>query len=326
MTKWLVTGGAGYIGAHVVRDLMSNGVDVCVIDNLSTGIAGRLPHGVKLYEIDCRDVSAIKRVIQGESIQGVVHLAASKQARESVLRPFAYWENNVGSVLGLLNAIRGSDVRSILFSSSCSIYGSGSDLTEKNAANPSSPYGFSKLIGEELIKAYSIESRINWFGLRYFNVIGNSDFPFAFDTSIESLVPATYKLIQLGESPEIFGGDFDTPDGYALRDYVDVRDIASAHSKVALSLMNSSLKILESNYVNLGSGKPYSVMQVIENLLQIMNRRGVNVNVTKKRVGDPAEAWANIKVATQDLGWMPRYGLNESLTSFVEAKTKYPLG
>ena len=192
---WLVIGGAGYIGSHVSRELNKNGIKVIILDNLSLGIKRRVPEDIELIVQDCTEIRALNKILIDNKIIGVIHMAALKQARESIEKPLEYYDTNLSIMLALLKAMQNSPVKYMVFSSSCSIYGASSEVTELSEKIPISPYGMSKLFCERILEDCAKKLNISFISLRYFNVIGNDNFPFAFDTSKECLIPSIYSKI-----------------------------------------------------------------------------------------------------------------------------------
>lgn len=227
---WLVTGGAGYIGAHVVRALLEHGRDVAVVDDLSSGHPDYVPSAVPFLEADINDTNVLAQWMARVGVTGVIHVAGFKYAGVSVQEPLRTYRANVTGTASLLEAMRSAEVEHIVFSSSAATYGTPDEelVTEDTPTRPESPYGESKLIGEWLLADQGRATGLRHTSLRYFNVVGAGDSALA-DTSPHNLLPLVFRAIAEGRAPVIFGDDYETPDGTCVRDYVHVRDLAEAH-------------------------------------------------------------------------------------------------
>jgi UDP-glucose 4-epimerase len=307
---WLITGGAGYIGAHVVHAFLDAGLEPVVVDNLSSGHDDFVPHGVRLEVGDIRDVDLLRRVMREQRVEAVVHLAAFKYAGESVARPLHTYEQNVVGTMSLLDAMQQEDVGALVFSSSSAVYGTPAvDLvTEETAAAPESPYGESKLIGEWLVRDQARVTGLRHTSLRYFNVVGSTVVP---DTSPHNLFPLVMNALDKGEAPRIFGDDYPTPDGTCVRDYVHVADIATAHVTAAVRLAEGAA--IDPVY-NLGSGTGVSVRQIMDAFAEATGLDFTPV-VAERRPGDPARIVASGEAARRDLGWSMRHSLADMVAS-----------
>ncbi len=226
---WLITGGAGYIGAHTVREFRASGLPVVVLDDLSAGDPGRLPPDVPLVVAPVQDRAAVLRTLREFAVRGVVHLAARKSVPESIRRPGWYHAQNVGGLATVLDAMAGAGVRRIVYSSSAAVYGSPTGrVTEGSPTRPVNPYGHSKLLGEHLLRATAAGTRLSWVALRYFNVAGCAD-PRLADRIGGNLIPLALAAIRTGVPLTVTGLDHPTVDGTGVRDYVHVLDVAGAH-------------------------------------------------------------------------------------------------
>ena len=314
--KWLFLGGAGYVGSHVLREFVAAGASCVVLDSLVTGKIERLPPQVEFLQGDATNAEYIAAACKNLEITGVVHLAAFMQARESVTDPIKYWKNNLGISLALAKILSKSKIEQIIFSSSCSVYGNAQNTTETSDFNPISPYAMTKVASEQVLSQSAAKNGVQLTILRYFNVIGCGDFEKSFDHGTETILPSVARKIVAGEPPVIFGGNFSTPDGSAIRDYLDVRDLAKAHLAVA-----SRTITLDSVALNVSSGRPISVKEIVSTLLEVSGSALVPMIVPPK-VGDPSEIWACESPGLKSLGWNPRYSLYESVQSFWNAFQK----
>lgn len=314
MTKVLVTGGAGYIGAHVAYELTKSGYDVRIFDDLSNGLKRRVDG--KFTDIvlgDILDRDALLKAVEG--VDAVIHLAAKKAVEESVADPAKYYQNNVGGTLNLLAAMSIKGVKKLVFSSSAAVY----SPTEKDAVDeedptvPLSPYGATKLLSEELISTVGEAEKIANISLRYFNVVGSAIPEFG-DNSKDNLVPKVFLALKNGNHPEIYGTDYPTPDGTCIRDYIHVQDLARAHI--------AALKKCESGYVstvyNVGSGKGYSVREMMNQLSKSMGR-DVGAIESPRRPGDSPKLIASTAKIERELGWKPEASLEEMIDSSWKA-------
>jgi UDP-glucose 4-epimerase len=307
---WLITGGAGYIGAHVVSAFTDAGLEPVVVDNLSSGHTGFVPDGVRLEVGDVRDVDLLRRVMREHRVGAVVHLAAFKYAGASVAQPLHTYEQNVVGTMGLLTAMQQEGVDALVFSSSSAVYGTPDVdvVTEDTPVGPESPYGESKLVGEWLLRDQARVTGLRHTSLRYFNVVGSTVVP---DTSPHNLFPLVMDALDKGEAPRIFGGDYPTPDGTCVRDYVHVADVAAAHVTAAVSLTEGTA--LDPVY-NLGSGTGVSVRQIMDAFAEVTGTDFSPVTV-ERRPGDPARIVASGESARRDLGWTMRHSLAEMVSS-----------
>lgn len=312
-SKWLFIGGAGYIGSHVLREFKLAGAECFVLDNLATGIQGRLPSEVSIKQADASISSNIVDVCNEYDITGIVHLAAYMQARESVRNPIKFWENNLGATLGVANSLAMTKVQHVIFSSSCSIYGDVQAATTDSPLRPISPYAFTKVASEQVLTQACSDINVRLTILRYFNVIGCGDFSSSFDHSVETLLPSNARNILAGESPVIFGGNLPTPDGSAIRDYLDVRDLAAAHRVVA-----SSKNLQRRQVFNVSSGIPVSVRTILDKLL-IASGSTLKPEIVPAKEGDPAEVWATPSSELLELGWNSEYSTDASIRDFWSA-------
>lgn len=313
---WLVTGGAGYIGAHVVRAFRAEGIDVAVVDDLSTGHRGFVPETVPFLPADVNDVAALTGFMAEHAVAGVVHVAGFKYAGVSVAEPLRTYRANVAGTAAVLEAMEAAGVEAIVFSSSAAVYGTPDveTVTEETPAAPESPYGESKLIGEWLLADQGRARDIRHTSLRYFNVVGSGapDLP---DTSPHNLFPLVFAALADGRVPRINGDDYPTEDGTCVRDYVHVADLAAAHVVAARRL--AAGETLRPVY-NLGSGAGTSVRQIVE---AIVAEAGVDVvpEVHPRRPGDPARIVADGSAAAADLGWAMRHSLEQMVASAWQA-------
>jgi UDP-glucose 4-epimerase len=314
---WLVTGGAGYIGAHVVRAFRADGIDVAVIDDLSSGKAEFLVEGVPFVEANLLDGEAVRRALEG--VSGVVHLAGFKYAGVSVERPMHTYTQNVSAMISLLEAMAEKGVGNIVFSSSAGVYGTPKDevVTEQTTPSPESPYGETKLIGEWLLSDQAKAASLNHTALRYFNVVGSGD-PTVYDASPYNLFPIVCNLLTQGKVPQIYGTDHPTPDGTSVKDYVHVADLARAH--VAAARVLDTGKTLEPVY-NLGSGTGTSVRQIMDAARRVT---GIDFTPTEgpRRPGDPSRVVASGELAARDLDWKNSYTVDEMFATAWEAWPK----
>lgn len=315
---WLIVGGAGYIGSHVTHAFQREGLPVVVFDDLSTGRRERLPADVAFVPGDCADPELIRATCRAHGIGGVVHLAALKQARESTREPLRYWVRNVGAMLGVVDGLSGTDVTSVVLSSSCSVYGAAGPVTEASPVHPVSPYGRTKAVSEQILRDSAEQLGLSWIALRYFNVIGNATFPSAHDTSQECLVPAATRQLAAGQTPVVFGTDHPTPDGSCLRDYVDVRDLADAHLAAARLLAARPPGERLGEVINVASGRPLSVLDILTELYAAHDRPVEFVDAGA-REGDPPAVWAEAPQAITRLSWRPTHDVRSSVTAHVTA-------
>ena len=307
----LVSGGAGYIGSHVVRILLERGNDVVVIDNLSRGHKEAVPEDVPFEKADLLDYDGLYNSIKQYSIDAVIHFAAFAYVGESVENPQMYYSNNVIGSFNLINALKENNIDKIVFSSTCSVYGNPLNIpiSEKETPKPINPYAKTKFIIETILSDYDTSYGLNYVALRYFNAAGDSD-----DSQIgESHDPEPHIIplvlyAALGRRDKIFiyGDDYPTKDGTCIRDYIHVNDLADAHIK-ALEYLNNGGK---SDVFNLGTGDGYSVKEIVDEARKIT---GVNIKaeIVGRRPGDPEELIADNKKAKEVLGWNPKYNLEK---------------
>ncbi|MFB7651328.1 MULTISPECIES: UDP-glucose 4-epimerase GalE [unclassified Streptomyces] len=312
--SWLVTGGAGYIGAHVVRALVDGGERVVVYDDLSTGSADRVPDGVPLVVGSVLDGALLEGAIRDHAVTGVVHIAAKKQVGESVERPLHYYRENVTGLATLLEAMTSTGVGRLVFSSSAAVYGMPDvDLvTEDTPCLPMSPYGETKLVGEWLINAAARAHGIRAASLRYFNVAGAAT-PELSDSGVFNLVPMVFERLEAGDVPRVFGDDYATPDGTCVRDYIHVEDIASAHLAAARRLADAPDGTALT--LNIGRGEGSSVRELVDRILKVTDRQDLAPQVTGRRPGDPARVVASADRAHEELGWTARHDLDAMIES-----------
>lgn len=309
---WLVTGGAGYIGAHIVRAFLDEGIDVVVIDDLSSGHAEFVPPGVPFVRGSILDADLLRRTFADHELSGVVHVAGFKYAGVSVQRPLHTYEQNVTGTLTLLAAMQEAGVDRIVFSSSAAVYGTPhTDLvTEDTPKNPESPYGESKLIGEWLLRDQAVATGLRHTSLRYFNVVG-SGAPELRDTSPHNLFPLVFDALVDGRVPRINGDDYDTPDGTCVRDYIHVDDLAISHVAAARRL--DAGEPIEPVY-NLGSGDGVSVGQIMATVSAVTGIDFVPLR-GPRRPGDPDRIVASGELAARDLQWKMRHSLEDMVQS-----------
>ena len=306
---WLVTGGAGYIGAHVVRAMVADGADVVTLDDLSTGDLKNLDPGARFVEGSLLDPAALAKAMDG--VTGVVHIAGKKQVGESVAQPLFYYRENIAGLVELLQACQDRGVDKFVFSSSAATYGMPDvDLVlEDTPKDPLSPYGESKLIGEWLLRNCSTAFGLRSMNMRYFNVAGAAT-PELGDSGIFNLVPMVFERLEAKERPRVFGDDYATPDGTCIRDYVHVSDIADAHLAAAKALDAGA----DGATYNIGRGEGSSVLEVIAMIGEVTGR-DVTHDAVARRPGDPARIVASVDRIRDGLGFEARHDLRSMVDS-----------
>ena len=332
MKTILVTGGTGYIGSHTVVELLEEGFEVVVIDNLSNStaevidrieqITGKRPHFIKM---DMRDREAMYSLFEKyPEIGAVIHFAALKAVGESVEKPLAYYENNLLSLIHLLEVMKASGISPVVFSSSCTVYGEPDRLpvTESAPVKPaSSPYGNTKQISEEILRdARASHPELRVISLRYFNPIGahSSALIGELPTGVpNNLVPfITQTAAGIRDSLKVFGDDYRTSDGSAIRDYIHVVDLARAHL-VAIRRMLDGKQKIPYEVFNLGTGRGHSVFEIIHTFERVTGRK-LPYRVVGRREGDVEQVYADTSYANKELGWKAEYGIAETLASAWE--------
>ncbi len=312
---WLVTGGAGYIGSHVVAALQEARESVVVLDDFSSGDRRRIS-GVPVVEADIRDAELVTSTLRRHSVSGVVHLAAKKRVEESVSHPLIYYHENVEGLRALLHAVTTAGVPSFVFSSSAAVYGAPDVevVTEETPCVPVNPYGRTKHIGEQMLADVAAATGLRTVALRYFNVAGAAR-PDLADRGVANLVPLVFQQLDARKPPLIFGDDYPTPDGTCVRDFIHVADVASAHVAAARALAAGEIEALTAN---IGRGEGISVRQVIEEILQTTGlsvEHWARPEVRDRRAGDPPRVVGATDRARKLLRWSARYDLHDMVTS-----------
>ena len=328
MKRILVTGGLGFIGSHTVVELQNEGYEVLIIDNLSnssievlgqiTSITGKQP----VFEnLDLKNQDEIKTFFKSnKNIEGIIHFAASKAVGESVEKPLEYYHNNISSLIYLLEEMQNSNISNFIFSSSCTVYGQADKMpiTESAPFKPAeSPYGNTKQIGEEIISDSSKVSNLRAIALRYFNPIGAHGSAEIGELPIgipQNLIPyVTQTAAGIRKELSVFGGDYPTSDGTAIRDYIHVVDLAKAHTVAMKRLLDRKNKSTFEVF-NIGTGKGTSVLEVIKAFEKVTNQP-LNYKIVDRREGDIIEAYADTSLANNELKWKPELNLENALAS-----------
>ncbi len=327
MNKILVTGGLGFIGSHTVVELQNEGFEVLIIDNLSntsievldkiTSITGIKP---AYFNIDLKDKKSVKDFFVTNKVDGVIHFAASKAVGESVQMPLEYYENNIGSLVYLLQEMKANNLNNFIFSSSCTVYGQADELpiTEKAPIKPAeSPYGNTKQIGEEIIKDTTKVTDLKAIALRYFNPTGAHESAKIGELPIgvpQNLIPFVVQTAAgIRKELSVFGSDYPTSDGTAVRDYIHVVDLAKAHIVALKRLIDNNNKS-QFEVFNLGTGKGNSVLEVIKTFEKVTGKK-VNYKLVDRREGDITAAYADTNFANKVLGWKAGLTLDDALLS-----------
>lgn len=308
----LVTGGAGYIGSHTASAVEKCGHTPIIVDNFSTGHRWAVGSRI-LVEADLADESLIRLALEKHRIEAVIHFAASAYVGESVQEPRKYFQNNVVNTLKLLDAMIDVGVKSIVYSSTCATYGLPEKLpiAEDQPQRPVNPYGESKLFTERMLHWYGNAYALRWVALRYFNAAGASDHHGECHEPETHIIPLAIHAALTGSTLPIFGTDYPTEDGTAIRDYVHVDDLAAAHLLALEYLMEDG----KSRAFNLGSGQGHSIRQVV-NMVEQVSGRKVSCRETQRRAGDPPVLVAENRAAGEILGWQP---MKSSLRQIVES-------
>jgi UDP-glucose 4-epimerase len=325
MSTILVTGGAGYIGTHVVKELLRQGHKPIVFDNLQTGHRKAVKNGL-FIEGDLSDQKKLAKAFQDNSIDAVMHFAADCLVGESVQHPVKYFNNNVKNSLKLIEIIEQFNIMKIVFSSSAAVYGEPKiiPIPEDHPCIPTNPYGEAKWIFEKVLQAFHHAGKLNYISLRYFNAAGaDPEGEIGEDHSPEThLIPLVIKAALDGISVPVFGTDYNTSDGTCIRDYIHVTDLANAHILALQKLEQEQL----SGIYNLGNGNGYSVREVIETVKKVTGKKIISVD-SPRRPGDPARLVASSEKIKQELRWIPRYPDLEIIVKTAwEWHRKHPRG
>lgn len=330
MSKILVTGGLGYIGSHTVVALQNAGYEVVIIDDLSnteinvldkiTSITGTKP---SYFEIDLKNQDKVNEFFKTNKIDGIINFAAHKAVGESVEKPLMYYRNNLLGLINLLDAMKDFDTDNIIFSSSCTVYGQADKMPideQTPLKKPESPYGKTKQMGEEILEDFSSAFDKNVICLRYFNPVGAhptakiGELPKGIPNNLIPYVTQTAAGIR--EALSVWGDDYPTRDGTAIRDYIDVNDLADAHVKAVTRLIeNKNNSKLE--FFNLGTGTGSTVLEVVH-AFEEANDVKLKYEIKERRAGDIIEAYANNSLAEKELGWKPETKLSESMRTAWE--------
>ncbi|MGK2877406.1 MAG: UDP-glucose 4-epimerase GalE [Solirubrobacterales bacterium] len=310
---WLVTGGAGYIGSHIVEVFKQAGTPVAVLDDLSTGYRSFVPDDVPLVEGSITDPVAVGRAIDENDVTGIIHLAGWKYAGVSVERPLHFYGENVTGMQVLLAQAAERNVNRFVLSSSSSWYGTPDSeiVTEDAPAQPESPYGETKVISEWLLRDLArINSELRQTSLRYFNVVGSGP-PTLADHSPHNLFPKVFRAVTAGEKPVVFGDDYPTPDGSCVRDYVHVVDLADAHVTAA-RVLDEGGSVAPA--YNVGRGEGSSVFEVLSAISSVIGIDFEN-DIQPRRPGDPAQIVGSADLIARDLDWRAKFDLQEMVSS-----------
>ncbi|MGE2714596.1 UDP-glucose 4-epimerase GalE [Mycolicibacterium litorale] len=311
----MVTGGAGYIGAHVVRALRGDGQTVGVLDDFSTGSRARLDPATPVYAGSLLDTAFVEAALRDFEADAVVHIAAKKAVEESVADPLLYYRENVTGMHSVLESMVRAATPRILFSSSAAVYGPAatSPVTEESPTVPSSPYGWTKLMCERMLCDVAAAHNLSWAALRYFNVAGSAE-PHLADRGETNLIPKVFRAISTGVAPKVFGDTYPTRDGTCVRDYIHVCDVADAHAAV-LKQMGSDLS---ASVYNIGTGTGTSVLEVMAAVRQVT---GIDFHhdICAARPGDCADVVADPTKIRTRLGWRSRHDLKGAVESAWQA-------
>ena len=326
-SKILVTGGLGFIGSHTVVELQNEGYDVIIIDDLSNtsievldGITAITRIQPEYVNLDLKNKTGVEQFFNEHSIDGVIHFAASKAVGESVLQPLKYYENNIATLVYLLESMAAHKVPYFIFSSSCTVYGQADELpiTENAPVKAAeSPYGNTKQIGEEILKDLTKVSDLSAIALRYFNPIGAHSSGLIGELPLgvpQNLIPfVTQTAAGIRKELSVFGDDYPTPDGTAIRDYIHVVDLAKAHICALRRLMQGKNRA-KMEFFNVGTGKGSSVLEVIK-AFEKVSGTNLNYKIVGRREGDIVSAYADTSLANKELEWKAELGLEEALAS-----------
>jgi UDP-glucose 4-epimerase len=315
---WLVTGGAGYIGAHVVHTLRAADERAVVLDNLSTGLAKRVPDDVPLVAGDVCDPATVTEVIRAHRVIGVIHLAARKDVGESVRDPLGYYRDNLGGLRAVLSGAAEHGVRDFVYSSSAAVYGPAGTgrVGEDSPTVPGNPYGRTKLIGEWMLADAAAAHGLRYAALRYFNVAGAVHRDLG-DVGQTNLVPRLLRAVVDERPAQVYGTAHPTPDGTCIRDYVHVGDIAEAHLAAARGLRDGRIR---AEVLNIGRGTGVSVLEMIRAVRRVCDRP-LPAEATPPRAGDPPRVVADAHRIADVLGWRASRDLDEIISS---AWTAFP--
>ena len=321
----LVTGGAGYIGSVTVELLRANGEEPVVLDNLSRGHQEAVDPNVAFYQGDTADHDLVTQIVRKHKIESCIHFAAYAYVGESVERPDIYFDNNVARANLLFQSLVQSGVRRVVFSSTCATYGEPKEIpiSENHPQSPTNPYGWSKFFVEQILKSYDTAYDLKFVALRYFNAAGAHGNQGEHHDPESHLIPNVLNAAAgVTSHVKIFGTDFLTPDGTAVRDYIHVSDLAAAH----LLAVNYLRKGNDSNFINLGNGNGHSVLEVIETAREVTNK-SIETRNEPRRPGDPSHLVANAAKAQSVLGWKPNLpDLTDMIGSAWEWLQDHPKG
>ncbi|WP_299710346.1 UDP-glucose 4-epimerase GalE [uncultured Tenacibaculum sp.] len=327
MKKILVTGGLGFIGSHTAVELQNSGFEVVIIDDLSNAkievlenigkITGKVP---KFFQLDLKKKAEVTDFFERVHVDGIIHFAAYKAVGESVQKPLDYYENNIGSLVYILQEMRDRNLNNFIFSSSCTVYGQADELpiTENAPIKPAeSPYGNTKQVGEEIIQDSCKANGLNAIALRYFNPIGAHESAKIGELPLgvpQNLIPyVTQTAAGIREQLSIFGDDYDTPDGTAIRDYIHVVDLAKAHIAALNRLLNQKNETAFEVF-NVGTGKGSSVLEIVKAFEKATNQN-LNYKIVERRAGDITAAYADTNIANEKLNWRTEKSIEEALLS-----------
>ncbi len=321
----LVTGGAGYIGSATVELLQKKGESVVVLDNLVYGHRAAIDSDIPFYQGDVGDQELVKRIVTEHQITACVHFAAYAYVGESVTNPAKYFENNTFQTNKLLNSLIESDVKNFVFSSTCATYGDPLriPIDEDHPQKPVNPYGWSKFMTERILESYAAAYGLNFVALRYFNAAGATE-KCGEDHHPETHLIPNVLLAADGKLPfvSVYGGDYETPDGTCIRDYIHISDLADAHFRALQYLVQGGV----STKINLGNGLGFSVLEVIETARKITGKP-IEIKIESRRAGDPERLIANAAMAKAVLGWNPEFAeLEKIMRSAWDWKMKHPNG